>query len=535
MSAEEDTELRDLLVQTLENSGVLNKIKAELRAAVFLALEEQERVENKTPLVNESLKTFLNTEDGRLVAGLVAEFLQFFNLDFTLAVFRPETNTFTGLDGRDNLARELGIHEGDDSKGVPLLLEVIRNGQQKEKDTFPSDGDSLNYVPKELSAKHIAEAKKKFEFYDKDKNGEISKEELKELFINLFPRFHKNMLDKYVNDESKAFNNVVDFDEFLGMYKRLFVQCRSVEKVRTADAGDQSQECGAGKSQQIIQDDAVTDTVQSRGKLPEGRQAALSTGTKIPRYKGTDKVKESEEKTGEKFTNISFRDISVASDEVKSATNLSTGDSKKGFIPNTTSSLPELKKNEKLCLDDEDSFFDDPLPEQMKIYACPSQGDKSISGLRSSGSKKNDIQKANSGKNSDTEEDAVDPFVDAVGRQSTLERHADLNSKPTGGLTSLSDAPPLNANLASLAGAVPVKDIDIKGAGDEEEYYDDDFVSGSQRSDKTKSEVSIGEEIEEDISVEGDDLCTDDKVDDLTLDHTISHLSDVADYIEEVA
>ncbi|XP_072437274.1 centrosomal protein 43 isoform X4 [Chiloscyllium punctatum] len=487
MSAEEDTELRDLLVQTLENSGVLNKIKAELRAAVFLALEEQERVENKTPLVNESLKTFLNTENGRLVAGLVAEFLQFFNLDFTLAVFRPETNTFTGLDGRDNLARELGIHEGDDLKGVPLLLEVIKNGQQKEKGTCPSDGDSLNYVPKELSAKHIAEAKKKFEFYDKDKNGEISKEELKELFIDLFPHFHKNMLDRYVNDEFKACNNVVDFDEFLGMYKRLFIQCRSV----------------------IVQDD--TDTVQSRGKLPEGRQTALNTGTKIPRYKGTDKVKESEEKTGEKFTNISFGDISVASGEVKSATNLSTGDPKKGFIPNTTSSLPELKKNEKLCLDDEDSFFDDPLPEQMKIYAC------------------------NSGKNSDTEEDAVDPFVDAVGRQSTLERHADLNSKPTGGLTSLSDAPPLNANLVSLAGALPVKDIDIKGAGDEEEYYDDDFVSGSQRSDKTKSEVSIGEEIEEDISVEGEDLCTDDKVDDLTLDHTISHLSDVADYIEEVA
>ncbi|XP_032956315.1 centrosomal protein 43 isoform X7 [Rhinolophus ferrumequinum] len=91
--AEEDTELRDLLVQTLENSGVLNRIKAELRAAVFLALEEQEKVENKTPLVNESLEKFLNTKDGRLVASLVAEFLQFFNLDFTLAVFQPETST----------------------------------------------------------------------------------------------------------------------------------------------------------------------------------------------------------------------------------------------------------------------------------------------------------------------------------------------------------------------------------------------------------------------------------------------------------
>ena len=30
---------------------------------------------------------------GRLVASLVAEFLQFFNLDFTLAVFQPETST----------------------------------------------------------------------------------------------------------------------------------------------------------------------------------------------------------------------------------------------------------------------------------------------------------------------------------------------------------------------------------------------------------------------------------------------------------
>ncbi|XP_048392174.1 FGFR1 oncogene partner isoform X3 [Stegostoma tigrinum] len=483
MSADEDTELRDLLVQTLENSGVLNKIKAEIRAAVFLALEEQERVENKTPLVNESLKKFLNTEDGRLVAGLVVEFLQFFNLDFTLAVFRPETNTFTGLDGRDNLARELGIHEREELKGVPLLLEVIRNSQQKEKGTCPSD----------------------------DKNGRINKEELKDLFIDLFPHFHKNMLDRYVNDEFKAFNNVIDFDEFLGMYKRFFVQCRSV----------------------IVQDDTVADSVQSRGKLSEGRQT-LNTGSKIPRYKGTDKVKESEEKTGEKFTEISFGDISVASGEVKSISNLSTGEPNQDFIPITTSSLPALKKNEKICLDDEDSFFDDPLPEQKKIYACPSQEEKSISGLRSSGSKKNDIQKLNTGKNSDTDEDAEDPFIGAGGRQSTLERLADLNSKPTGGLTSLSDAPPLNTNLRSLAGTLPVKDADIKGT-DEEEYYDDDFISGSQRSDKTKSEVSIGEEIEEDISVEGEDLCTDDKLDDLTLDHTISHLSDVADYIEEVA
>uniref|UniRef100_A0A8C3YQA9 Centrosomal protein 43 n=1 Tax=Catagonus wagneri TaxID=51154 RepID=A0A8C3YQA9_9CETA len=142
--AEEDTELRDLLVQTLENSGVLNRIKAELRAAVFLALEEQEKVENKTPLVNESLKKFLNTKDGRLVASLVAEFLQFFNLDFTLAVFQPETSTFQGLEGRENIARDLGIIEAEGTVGGPLLLEVIRRCQLKEKG--PSSGEGALHL-----------------------------------------------------------------------------------------------------------------------------------------------------------------------------------------------------------------------------------------------------------------------------------------------------------------------------------------------------------------------------------------------------
>ncbi|XP_009580473.1 PREDICTED: FGFR1 oncogene partner [Fulmarus glacialis] len=105
---------------------------AELRAAVFLALEEQEKVENKTPLVNESLKSFLGTKDGRLVAGLVAEFLRFFNLDFTLAVFQPESSTLNGLDGRENLARDLGITEGEGPVGGPLLLEVVRKCQRKK-------------------------------------------------------------------------------------------------------------------------------------------------------------------------------------------------------------------------------------------------------------------------------------------------------------------------------------------------------------------------------------------------------------------
>ena len=79
MVAKEDTELQDLLGPVLENSAILYCIKAHLRAAVPLALDEQKMVENKTPLVNKSLKSSSNTKDSYPVASLAAEFFSIFN------------------------------------------------------------------------------------------------------------------------------------------------------------------------------------------------------------------------------------------------------------------------------------------------------------------------------------------------------------------------------------------------------------------------------------------------------------------------
>ncbi|XP_012514754.1 PREDICTED: FGFR1 oncogene partner isoform X2 [Propithecus coquereli] len=388
--AEEDTELRDLLVHTLENSGVLNRIKAELRAAVFLALEEQEKVENKTPLVNESLKKFLNTKDGRLVASLVAEFLQFFNLDFTLAVFQPETSTSQGLEGRENLARDLGIIEAEGTVGGPLLLEVIRRCQQKEKG--PASGEGAL----ELSDVHPPP------------------------------------------------------------------------------------------------------------KSPEEKASVHTPPSKIPRYKGQGKKKTSEQKSGDKKANceVSQSDTSVSSLEPKSKSNLHllAHETKIGsFLSNKTS---DVKDKADLCPaeddTDGDSFFDDPIPKPEKTYGWRSEPRKQV-----------------------------------------------------GSLASLSDAPPSKSGLSSLAGAPSLKDSkskrantvlkDLKlvndkigslglGTGEEDDYVDD---FNSHRSEK--SEISIGEEIEEDLSVEIDDINTSDKLDDLTQDLTVSQLSDLADYLEDVA
>nr|XP_015213459.1 PREDICTED: FGFR1 oncogene partner isoform X3 [Lepisosteus oculatus] len=553
-AAEEDTELRDLLIQNLENSGVLNKIKAELRAAVFLALEEQEKIESRTPLVNESLKKFLNTKDGRLVVSLIMDFLQVFNLDFTLAVFQPEINTLNGLENREAVAKELGITEPEGNKVTPLLLEVIRRGRHKEKIGF-AEGDRALHIPKELSPKQIADARKNFDHYDKDKNGEISKDELRTVFTDLFPNFHKNMLERYLTDEFRAmdkdFSNSIDFHEFLGMYKRLFIQCRSV----------------------VAND--VSDIVHLPGKSTEEKRSTTSQPAskdeEIPRYKGF--VKQREEKAGKKMMEASHSDTSLPSLKSKSIVHTSARESKQSENSKGTSLM---KKEQDLDVDEEDegdSFFDDPLPRPQKTYGCLSMADKSISGtsvpenkmsispkeinwpqkdksISFSQMKKNSSLNDLSAINSDTDEDAEDRFAENDNRRTD-------SAKPLGSLTSLSDAPPLKTSLGSTDGEAPLKPISENrngnekdrglkdltrtndkisslGLGYEDEEYDDDFNSTSHQSDKTKSEVSIGEEIEEEVSIEGADFSTTDKLEDLTLDHSISQFSNSADYMEGV-
>lgn len=213
-AAEEDTELRDLLIHTLENNGVLNKIKAELRASVFLALEEQERAENKPSLINESLRQFLASRDGRLVAGLLTDFLQHFHLDFTLAVLQPEACLPGAPDDRASTARELGLPTPE----APLLLELVRHFQQRE---------AARPVPQELPPEHVAEAQAKFRLCSRDSGGQVGEEQLRALLVALCPHFHRNMLDRYVTDELGAAGGL-DEQRFLAMYRRLFLQCRSV-------------------------------------------------------------------------------------------------------------------------------------------------------------------------------------------------------------------------------------------------------------------------------------------------------------------
>ncbi|XP_043963066.1 FGFR1 oncogene partner isoform X15 [Gambusia affinis] len=319
-AAEDDTELRDLLIQNLENSGVLNKLKAEMRAAVFLAMEDQDRLENKTPLINENLKKCLHTKDGHLVASLIMDFLQVFNLDFSLAVFQPEINSLNGLDSRDLVCRELGVSDAELNQNAPVLLELVRRARRSGGLPLSSEGDRSGHVVKELSQKQISHARKTFDSHDKDQSGSVRKEDLKFVFTDLLPSLNKSMLERFIDEELRAADKEVDFQSFMSTYKRLFDQCRSVVVLDPDESRHQTQ------------------TAEDKsGSLPV---------SKIPRFKA--------------------QRSQTAAKDVEQVLSLP-----KRYLQQPSAGGAEhldLELDGEVDHDEGDSFFDDPLPKPLKTY-----------------------------------------------------------------------------------------------------------------------------------------------------------------------
>ncbi|XP_053193285.1 FGFR1 oncogene partner [Scomber japonicus] len=464
-AAEDDTELRDLLIQNLENSGVLNKLKAEMRAAVFLAMEEQDRLENKTPLVNENLKKCLNSKDGRLVAGLIVDFLQVFNLDFSLSVFQPEINSLNGLDSRDSVCRDLCLSESELNRKSPLLLELVRRGRHRDQSAVSQcEQETRGNIPKEPSQKQISAARKTFDVHDKNKSGSVLKDDLKSVFTDLFPSLNKNMLERFVADELKAadksFSKTVDFQLFLGIYRRLFTQCRSVVVQESDDVTPSRTEERVG-SPPVSKD---SECVLGKGDVRRGESSSLKK----------DRL-----------------DL-----------DLEAGDE------------PE----------EGDSFFDDPLPKPQKTYGWK---------METSGARESPAGSLSEGRGGGGSEGGR-----GAGAGSEGGRGAGAGSeggRGGGGSISTSDlSHSRNASNSREKGFKDSKTLNEKTGSlhlDDDVEYDDDF--NSHRSDLSRSELSIGEEIEE-VSIEGPDHS--DKFDESTQDLSVSQLSHShADYMEEVS
>ncbi|KAI3852079.1 hypothetical protein MKW98_020078 [Papaver atlanticum] len=145
-------DLKTLVTRTLEKKGVLAKIRAELRASVFEAIEEEDRViENEDAVppallgsCNDRAKQLHASHSGRILTALVCEYLDWAQLNHTLKVYQPECNM-----QKDSWKAELrefsSTNDYDlnrNGDNCPLLLNVLEGFLKYENLTQKSNGRS---------------------------------------------------------------------------------------------------------------------------------------------------------------------------------------------------------------------------------------------------------------------------------------------------------------------------------------------------------------------------------------------------------
>ena len=112
------------VMEQLEKSGLIGKLRAQLKTNVFKVLETQSKNVKQT-LEFDYLTPFhkqQKTKDMILAVHLIKEFLEFYEMEYTLPVFENETNIREKIQ-KESLIKEIGIQNYEDKQ--PLLLNLI--------------------------------------------------------------------------------------------------------------------------------------------------------------------------------------------------------------------------------------------------------------------------------------------------------------------------------------------------------------------------------------------------------------------------
>lgn len=175
MAQSEDTELRDLVIEALERNGSLAKIRALLRANVFLAFEDDyENIKQ-----NVSLDNILKLPEGKLSLSIVHEFLEFCNLKNTLFVYMAESRQKKdySYDGTKKLSEKLNLPKVETVK-EPILITLLKilsqrknyehtdNHNLKVDDTNFKDDQNCTYIVHEDSSSSTSSNSQSDNSYD---------------------------------------------------------------------------------------------------------------------------------------------------------------------------------------------------------------------------------------------------------------------------------------------------------------------------------------------------------------------------------
>lgn len=119
-------ELKNLVIQSLETNGVLGQVRAQLRSCVFKVIDNQDQVEKRQSsfhFENPHARKLRESEQATLIAELIREFMEFYRLDYSLAIFGPETNLKGKTADRDGLGSKAGVSNPKTDK--PILQQLI--------------------------------------------------------------------------------------------------------------------------------------------------------------------------------------------------------------------------------------------------------------------------------------------------------------------------------------------------------------------------------------------------------------------------
>ena len=112
-------DLKELIIQTLDAAGVLDKIRAQLRLQVFKAVQNDEG-----KLQNENSKPvkIAQSPEGNLAAALFRDFLECYKMKYSLNVLIPEFHLPQSDDVRAYLTKELNFTP---DAGEPFLTFML--------------------------------------------------------------------------------------------------------------------------------------------------------------------------------------------------------------------------------------------------------------------------------------------------------------------------------------------------------------------------------------------------------------------------
>ncbi|KAG2373365.1 hypothetical protein C9374_012231 [Naegleria lovaniensis] len=152
-------EIKDVLKENLEKRGVLNKIRANLRAEIFKSFEQSECSQS-------SEEFFIRKEQNRprpsemqfLINELIIEYLEYNHFDYSASVFKKECNQPEERLEHRFLAHELNLRktyeeieeEEENQETIPLLFKIIHKLRNENLNEKRMNSKSANTTVKQV-------------------------------------------------------------------------------------------------------------------------------------------------------------------------------------------------------------------------------------------------------------------------------------------------------------------------------------------------------------------------------------------------